>query len=107
MCPEVSALSDLHHTDRGTRRGARYGRRAILPANLTEEQRDALVAAIGRLSDRQRQVLSLWVEGWTLREIAEKLNLHPGTVFRHAGRLKARMDAALAAICHADGADSD
>ncbi len=43
-----------------------------------------LLAAIGELSEERREVLLLHdLEGWTHREIAERLGLPPGTVRSH------------------------
>ena len=42
-----------------------------------EELKDALAVAVQCLSARQRQILSLCSEGWSIGEIAEKLDVSP------------------------------
>ncbi len=44
-----------------------------------------------RLTDRERQVLGLIVEGFTNKEIAEKLFLSPKTVDNHRGRIMSKL----------------
>lgn len=96
-----------HHTERGTRKGARYPRNLPMPVNIADkEAREAAVGhALARLSERQRQVLALWVDGWTHREIAEQLDLHRGTVHTHIARAK-RQFAKRLVECRPDGAES-
>jgi RNA polymerase sigma factor (sigma-70 family) len=63
---------------------------AVPPAGTPEDElvaRLALVAALGRLSHRQRQVLVLrYVVGLDEREIADALQINPGTVKTHVRR---------------------
>lgn len=48
------------------------------------EMREALVAALGRLSEVQRQIVLMHdLEGWKHREIAKKLGVPAGTVRSH------------------------
>lgn len=96
-----------HHTERGTRKGARYPRNLPMPIEIAdaEARAEAVSCALAGLSERQRQVLALWVDGWTHREIAEQLDLHRGTVHTHIARAK-RQFAKRLVECHADGAES-
>jgi len=60
------------------------------------DQRARLLAAMGELPQERREVLLLHdLEGWTHREIAERMRLPPGTVRSHLHHARRRMRALL------------
>ena len=46
------------------------------------DQRIDLIAALNRLSPRQRRVILLWVAGYTQQEIADEYGVNQSTVSR-------------------------
>jgi DNA-binding NarL/FixJ family response regulator len=52
--------------------------RRLLPSDTSRTRR-----AVGRLTPREREVLTLLVEGLTHKEIAERLVITPRTVAKH------------------------
>lgn len=60
------------------------------------DERARLLAAMGELPEERREVLLLHdLEGWTHREIAERMGLPPGTVRSHLHHARRRMRALL------------
>jgi RNA polymerase sigma-70 factor (ECF subfamily) len=56
------------------------------------DARERLLAALGELPQERREVLLLHdLEGWTHREIAERMGLPPGTVRSHLHHARRRM----------------
>ena len=49
---------------------------------MDTDQRIDLIAALNRLSPRQRKVVLLWAAGYTQQEIAKEYNVHRTTIGR-------------------------
>ena len=78
--------------------------RAVL--NLPEREPDAPEAIAARLTEREREILSMLASGMTTGQIAQALTLSPNTVRSHIQNIRAklevrsRLDAVLFAIRH-------
>jgi two-component system response regulator FixJ len=59
----------------------------------TEQLRDAARAGIGRLSNREREVLVWIIQGLSNKEIARVLHISPRTVEIHRGKMMAKLHA--------------
>lgn len=92
-----SSRDELERALRALNRGQRYLSPAVSDA-ATDRGRpasagsDASAGPLGRLTPRQREVLQLVAEGYTSREIAEKLGLSAKTVETHRRNIKDRLD---------------
>lgn len=58
---------------------------------------DTLAAALDQLSSRQRQILTLWSQGWTVAEVSEELNVPAARVsdekYKAICKLRKQLDA--------------
>ncbi len=82
------------HADTALDRGAS-------PAESAEQSdlRDRLLAALARLPEDRREVVLLHdLEGWTHRDIAERMGLPPGTVRSHLHHARKRLRDLLGGI---------
>lgn len=67
------------------------------------ELRERLLAALGELPQDRREVVLLHdLEGWTHREIAERMELPPGTVRSHLHHARRRMRERLRGLTEGD-----
>lgn len=83
---KTSAAQDLFEAIRA----AVEGRTHVTPslaAAVAKAQREPQKAGLQRLSDRQREILQLVVEGRTMKEIAAKLHITARTVAFHKYRM--------------------
>ncbi len=69
-------------------------------AQLLDEQREALAAALGQLAENQRSMVILrYFQGLSAQEIAWKLHMSPGAVRTQLSRTLGRLEGMLAAVC--------
>lgn len=59
---------------------------------LVKEGRDAPTDPVERLTDREREILQLVAEGYTSREIADRLHISPRTVDTHRANLMDKLE---------------
>ena len=86
----IRAAEPLEHAD------AAPGASTPLEETERAELRDRLNDAVGELPQTQREVLLLHdLEGWTHREIAERMGLPPGTVRSHLHHARRHVRALL------------
>jgi RNA polymerase sigma-70 factor (ECF subfamily) len=76
------------------------------PQRLAErgDERTRMLAAMAQLPPERREVLLLHdLEGWTHREIAERMGLPPGTVRSHLHHARSRMRSLLPELEEGEG----
>jgi DNA-binding NarL/FixJ family response regulator len=56
------------------------------------DRKEGDIGPLSRLSSRQREILQLIVEGYTTKEIAQRLNLSPRTVETHRAEIMDRLN---------------
>jgi len=82
---------------------------ALMRRALTQSDRTPMLAALERLTPREREVLDALAKGHTNKEIALSLRISPGTVKTHVERLigklgvRDRTQAAIVAVEHRGG----
>ena len=59
---------------------------------LVEAGRDVPSDPVDRLTDREREILQLVAEGYTSREIADRLHISPRTVDTHRANLMGKLE---------------
>ncbi len=64
----------------------------MAPAGTARGGRDGGQAALGRLTEREREILSLLAEGMDTREIAERLTLSRATVRNHVQHILNKLE---------------
>lgn len=69
---------------------ARFGAMVVV-SNQVSHKPGSVRRRSGGLSRRQTQVLKGLAEGLTSRQIAARLNLHPGTIEHHVNAIKTRL----------------
>lgn len=85
---KTASVSELETAIRTAARGERFLGSDISRVDVEEE---SVHSSLERLTNRQREILQLIAEGYTSREIAEKLDVARKTVETHRAQLMQRL----------------